>query len=370
MLLRARNLPNRERRGFVLLAVLVVVVLMTLAAYQYSEYMHAEYAAAVSHDRQGQTQAVARSGVNYVAAMLMTPDNITTMLNGNPYSNTQYFQDVLVLSNTDNPKRQGRFSVVGLVSPDDPNFQNQPYLFGVVDEAGKINLNALLKLDSSGTLGLQILQQLPNMTDNIANSILDWLDPNTTEPRTGGAKDETYMNLSPPYHCKNGPLDSLDELLLVQGVTAQLLYGNDLNQNGVLDPNEDDGTGQVDRGWSAYLTVYSREPNADAQGYQRIYLNDPDINTLNTNLTNLLGAQMANFIIAYRLYGSATPAATITIAANAKGTVVNGMAGGTPGSTTNQGYKPLTGNDANDVNTAIQTGLQSGGGGGGGGKLN
>src|SRR5271166_6342783 len=100
MLLRARNLPNRERRGFVLLAVLVVVVLMTLAAYQYSEYMQAEYAAAVSHDRQGQTKAVAMSGVNYVAAMLMTPDNITTNLNGNPFSNTQYFQDVLVLSNT------------------------------------------------------------------------------------------------------------------------------------------------------------------------------------------------------------------------------------------------------------------------------
>ena len=35
------------------------------------------------------------------------------------------------------------------------------------------------------------------------------------------------MSLDPPYNAKNGPLDSIEELLFVQGVTPQLLFGND-----------------------------------------------------------------------------------------------------------------------------------------------
>ena len=51
--------------------------------------------------------------------------------------------------------------------------------------------------------------------------------------RTNGAKESYYSGLTPPYHCKNGPLDSLEEMLLIKGVTPQLLFGNDKNRNGV-----------------------------------------------------------------------------------------------------------------------------------------
>jgi type II secretory pathway component PulK len=355
MLMRAQQCRNQERRGVVLITVLVVVVVLTLAAYQYSEYMQAEYQAAHSHAKMAQTKAFAMSGVNSVAVMLSNSDFFSNTLNSNPYDNPQYFQDVLVQDDP-NPRRRGRFSIIGLVSPDDPQSTAQPYLFGAVDEAGKINLNALLELDSTGNIGQQILMQLPNMTEDIANSILDWLDAKSTSPRTNGAKDEYYMNLSPPYHCKSGQLDSLDELLLVKGVTPQLLYGNDLNRNGILDPNEDDGTGAVDRGWSAYLTVYSREPNADAQGNARIYLNDSDLNSLNDKLQVAVGPDLANYIIAYRLYGPATAAPTVTLVVGGKGVTVGGQpAAGGP---TVAGFTPaskLQGQDADDVNTTIQS---------------
>src|SRR5262249_7088302 len=147
------------------------------------------------------------------------------------------------------------------------------------------NLNALLQLDrGQGTLGQQVLLGLPNMTEDIANAILDWLDSDST-PRTSGAENDFYATQSPPYQCKNGPLDSLEELLLVKGVTPQLLFGNDLNRNGMIDPEEDDGSGQANLGWSAYLTVYSREANVDSQGNPRVWLNDPDLGFVNDNLT-------------------------------------------------------------------------------------
>src|SRR5436305_122650 len=78
----------------------------------------------------------------------------------------------------------------------------------------------------------QMLLKIPTRTEDVANSILDWLDAKSSIPRTNGAKDEFYPALDPPYHVKNGAMDTLDELLLVKGVTPQLLYGNDRNRNG------------------------------------------------------------------------------------------------------------------------------------------
>ncbi len=306
----SKGIGPKPRQGFVLLAVLVVVVLLTLAASQYGEMMLAEYKAADAYTRSAQARALAESGIDYAAALLSSQDAMQNTLNGNPWSNPSAFQGVLVRDN-ENARLRGRFSLVAPLSPDQASSgvtsANQAYYFGVVDECSKINLQALMNLDSSGQTAYNVLMKLPNMTDDVANSILDWIDSNTTIPRTNGAKDQYYTTLSPPYHCKNGPLDSLEELLLVKGVTPQLLFGNDRNRNGILDPDENDGSGVVDRGWSACLTIYTRELNVDSQGNPRIYINDSDLQTLYSNLQNAgISDDLASFIIAYRQYGPAS----------------------------------------------------------------
>jgi type II secretory pathway component PulK len=298
--LTAPRSPLAERRrGIVLLAVLMVLVLLTLAAYQYAELMLAEYKAADSYRRSMQARAFAESGVHYTAALLANPGSMT-----NPLDSSDLFSGVLVHTD-DNPKFQGRFAIIAPLDPDDPNAgSGQGYRFGMTDEAGKLNLNALLTLDSSGKVMHDMLMTLPNMTEDIVNAIIDWIDPDET-PSANGAENSYYSTLSTPYRCKNGPLDSLEELLLVRGVTPQLLFGNDLNRNGVLDPNEATLTGStLDRGLSAYVTVYSRELNVDSQGNPRIYVNDSDLNGLYQKLTTALGPDLAKFILAYRMYGS------------------------------------------------------------------
>src|ERR1700731_1389649 len=139
-----RTSIRQPRSSFVLLAVLVVVVLLTLAAYQFSELMLAEYSAADSYARSAQAHALADSGVHFAAAALSNSATLTNTLNGNPFNNPQAFQGILV-----NPQAlahfQGRFSVIAALDPDDPNAASQPYRFGVTDESGKINLNALMQ---------------------------------------------------------------------------------------------------------------------------------------------------------------------------------------------------------------------------------
>jgi type II secretory pathway component PulK len=341
----SRSTPT-PRRGIVLLSVLVVVVLLTLAAYQYSELMMAEYKAAYSYTQGLQAKALAESGVAYVAANLSDANAFSSVLNNNPFDNPSVFQNVAV----GEPKngRQGRFSVISLRSPDDDTFQSSPYAFGCVDEGGKININDLLLYDSTGNVGYQMLMALPNMTDDIANSILDWISAGDT-PRSNGAKSEYYSALNPPYQCKNGPINSLDELLLVKGVTVQLLFGNDRNRNGVLDPEEDDGSGQVDLGWAAYLTIYSREPNVDVNGNPRVYLNDADLNNLETALAAAgVDQSLIDFIVAYRMYGPA-PTVTVTVVGRAAPAGRGTMAPAARGSAT------LSGSDQQTVRTQMQT---------------
>ncbi len=128
---------------------------------------------------------------------------------------------------------------------------------------------------------------------------------------------------------KNGPLDSIEELLYVKGITPQLLFGNDDNRNGILSQaQKDSGTSVIDRGASAYLTVYSRELNISSSGQPRIFVNDTSLPTLLTNLTTALGTDLANYIVAYRLYGSTT-----NTAASSSSGATTGTTGSTTGTT-------------------------------------
>ena len=151
-----------------------------------------------------------------------------------------------------------------------------------------------------------------------------------------------------PRHIRQLPLAGR------QGVTEPLLFGNDRNRNGVLDPDEDDGSGAMDRGWSAYLTVYSREQNVDSTGAPRIFINDNDLNSLESNLTTAgVDADLAKFIVEYRRYGPYEAEGSSQSGNTQNGNMQGGNAqGGTQNS--NQGTSsPVSG--TNSSNTSGRT---------------
>ena len=127
----------------------------------------------------------------------------------------------------------------------------EPY-FGLVDEASKLNLNRA---------GTNALSYLPNMTLDFADAIVDWRS-------TNGIGDYALDYASLGYTDKNSPFETVDELRLVYGATIDLLVGEDVNRNGVLDANEKDlnGNGTLDPGLFEYVTVYSRQPNIHSDG--------------------------------------------------------------------------------------------------------
>ncbi len=98
-----------------------------------------------------------------------------------------------------------------------------PALVAVIPESGRLNVNSIAQplLERILTAcGVEPGQP----TTMIVNSLLDWRDHDDLH-RPEGAESDFYMSLDRPYHAKNGDLESLEELLLVRGVTRELYHG-------------------------------------------------------------------------------------------------------------------------------------------------
>ncbi|NLX95641.1 MAG: general secretion pathway protein GspK [Rhodopirellula sp.] len=300
----ARGLACR-RGGMVLILVLVVIAMLSLAALTFSEWMLTERQATLVSGRQIEVRALAESGVEATRQFLsMDPQSATDA--GGWYDNAAVFCGVLVRDD-DSARGRGRFTVLS-PAVDQGEFAGTRY--GLEDESAKLNLNALLSLEKSGSdVARNLLMGLPGMTEDVANAILDWLDEDD-EPREYGAEVDYYSTLDPPYAPRNGPLAALDELLMVRGVAPELLFGVDANRNGYADETESDPStvvgvdsslGSMESGWARYLTLFSLESNLQSDGQPKIHVNQDDLQALSDELEEAIDPQWAKYIVAYRL---------------------------------------------------------------------
>jgi hypothetical protein len=312
--------------------VLIVIVVLSLAAYRFTDAMTAEYKVAVRSTQAAQAKTFAASGVYYAAGALSDPGTLSGQLGGNPYDNPGLFSNVSLPGTTD--LGGGRFSLIAVGDTFNGSGEGRYQMrAGPTDEAAKLNINTLILQDPTGEVLFNALMMLPNMTEDVADAIVDWVDSDDTE-RATGAESGYYSGMPQSYLPKSGPLSSLDELLLVRGVTPQLLYGNDRNRNGKLDPGEEDGS-DFNRGWSEFLTVYGRELDVDTTGNPRINITDTsDLNTLSQTLTATLGQEMSDYILASLLYGTSSTAPATTQSGGGTG---NSGAASTGGSSSGSG---------------------------------
>jgi len=99
------------------------------------------------------------------------------------------------------------------------------YVFRLFNESGKINLNMMST--RSGTILNNLLVNLgiaKETADIIVDSILDWIDTDDLH-RLNGVESDYYQSLPNPYKAKNGRLDALEELLLIKGISPDILFG-------------------------------------------------------------------------------------------------------------------------------------------------
>ena len=232
-MLGVRRFP--AQRGSVLIIVLWVAIGLVSIALYFANTMTYELRASDNRVSGLVADQAIEGAARYVAYALQ---NFAT--NGAVPDNTQ-FKCAAV------PVGDAKFWLIGRDPSGTP--ATEPY-YGLVDEGGKLNLN---------NANTNVLSYLPGMTMDFANAIKDWSG-------TNGVVSLDYATLG--YLPKNAPLETVDELRLVYGATVDLLAGEDVNRNGVLDTNEKDlnSNGELDPGLFEYVTVYTREPNFHADG--------------------------------------------------------------------------------------------------------
>jgi general secretion pathway protein K len=97
-----------------------------------------------------------------------------------------------------------------------------------IEESGKIDINMLT--DASGILLKNLLVQrgvAEEDADTIVDSLLDWKDSGDSDAhRLHGAESDYYQTLPAPYPAKNANFDTVEELLLVKGMTPGILFGD------------------------------------------------------------------------------------------------------------------------------------------------
>jgi len=109
---------------------------------------------------------------------------------------------------------------------------------GVADEGGKINLNACYQSRTICKTVMMMVNALLTCTDveqdymktanikpnEIAAKIQDWIDGDQSAEAESGqsSEDDAYQKRKPPHKSKNGPLDTIDELKVVDGWTDEL----------------------------------------------------------------------------------------------------------------------------------------------------
>ncbi len=292
-----------------LIIVLVTIIFLALGAYSFTQLMVSESHLTKLAGRQVQSRYLVDSGVDYARLFLAQNESSIKELGG-LYDNPTYFQAISVGVDDANPVNNGRFTIIA------PNLDEEGnpggFRYGLVDESTRANLNILVFVDSAYSGGgQQLLMALPLMTEEIADAILDFIDEDE-DVRPLGAESGYYAGLSPPYQAKNAPLDTIEELLLVRGVTPQLLFGLDANHNGILDQEEvsSPDAGDIDPslllGWASYLTLYSKESNTNREGLQRVNINGEDLEQLARDLRSHLDQRLTDFIIGYRQNGPYT----------------------------------------------------------------
>ncbi len=201
---------QRASRGIALLIVLWIITILMVLAFSFTSLTRTESFAALNFRVMIEKRYLAEAGIERGIIELLlrrqTPE----------------------ADKTDIWKTDGRLSVMDI--------GDSHCAVSITEESGKLDINMLT--DASGIILKNALIMRGSTTDEadtIVDSLLDWKDSGDSDShRLHGAESEYYRSLPSPYTAKNANFDSVEELLLVKGMTPEILFGRQ-DRKGIFD---------------------------------------------------------------------------------------------------------------------------------------
>jgi len=254
--------PLKSEDGVALILTLWLMVFLIIIATQLSLSVKTELQVVSNYVTEAQCYYLAKAGVAQAVAEIMNPDNKYC------YIDTRTKKLIFGRKNKNNDMSTD--DKYDRISPgkDDMAFGNGLISYTIEDESGKIPLNVISVNTVTAKKIFSSLLESVGMKegverDTIVESAIDWVDKDDLH-QLNGAEDDYYQGLDPPYDCKNGRFDLLEELLLVQGVKRSIydklhpLITVFVNGRGAF--NENTASCSAYKIWRAPQDVNNRKP--------------------------------------------------------------------------------------------------------------
>ncbi len=263
---------GRGNKASVLMVVLWIVGILAILVGFFAFDAHLE-ARLTSHMRKrAKAEALARSGIE-IAKMLMNKSQ--EVKGADPESEEaqkdRWFSHAWLLSKG---LAIGRGALVERLGDGRVSVE-------IVPEPARRNINNLGDTDLQREEVLERILEVGGIPEEmfpcLVESFLDWIDVDSEPRRDGAETDDYYARLDTPYRAKNGPLDTVGELLLVRGFNRAVLYG------GMLDATKEGEEPIVVSGIEDMLTTYGDgKVNVNAAS-QRVLMTLPGVDDLIAN---------------------------------------------------------------------------------------
>lgn len=221
--LAAKLVRNQSRSGIALIMVLMVITVLGVIAFGFAKSMTVEVKLARNSTFDTETEWLGRSGVEFARYILA--QHLTVPEEGNYDALNQKWAGGPMATN----------DILAALSLDDVKIAEGSgtgsFSIKIIDLERYFNIN--FADDVVLRQAMEVIGADPTMSSEVIDSILDWRD---TDDNTllNGAESDYYLSQSPPYYAKNGPIDDIEELLHIKGVTPEMYYGPGATNGGAL----------------------------------------------------------------------------------------------------------------------------------------
>ncbi len=201
----------KNEQGVALIITLLCITLIIAVTVQFNMAMRSDIDSTANFKNRIQLSHAARSGFDYALSVLYEDALASPQVDS-------------ILETWADPELLNADAVAAY---EVANFQ-----VAIYDHSGKISVNSLL--DQAGIpdenqrqiltrLFVSQMTELENQeVDDLINAIIDWIDENDLTTGFGDTEDSYYQGLDNPYSCRNGKLETLEELLLIKGMTPEV----------------------------------------------------------------------------------------------------------------------------------------------------
>jgi len=252
----------RSRSGSALVIVLWSIALMAVLIGGFAFDSHVEGRITYYYRNRTKADYLAKSGIEVARMLMIKTTEVDEMgEDDEPDADDRWFDAAKRLN-------QG-LAVRGLVE----ELGEGEIVLHIVPEPARRNVNQLEEEDWERMLEVSNVPE--DFWPEIIESLQDWIDTDG-DPRTDGAETEDYYStLDSPYEAKNGPLDTVGELLLVKGFSRAILFGGPLEEI-----EDEEGEPWMVTGIEDLLTTYGDgKVNINAAS-QRVLMTLPEVDEL------------------------------------------------------------------------------------------